>query len=256
VIGIVSSLKFYPVVILACHWVPWFVCEHFDPYGLTLRAILRKNRLWAAVQAEVRMLRTCDDVSSAIGKEEETALLKAWGGSCSRTLYPAVLLAINTYMRYSEIRTLRWGQIDRKSCTLPVGQSKTESGAGRLLPLKHRAVAILNFWAGLFPSRAAIHFIVPTERYGASCDGKTVIYDLDRLRPIGRWKEAWESAKTRAVVSCRFLDSGAWDRVSMTVIDSKSKDMVFSYTCQKGGGRLESVAQCLAKHWKDQLEKK
>lgn len=50
-------------------------------------------------------------------------------------------------------------------------------------------------------------------------------------------------------------NSGAWDRVSMTVVDSKTKDVVFSYTCQKNGGHMQSVAECLAKHWKDQLEK-
>ncbi len=34
----------------------------------------------------------------------------------------------------------------------------------------------------------------------------TVVYDSDSMRPIGRWKEAWESAKVRAGVSCRFHD--------------------------------------------------
>jgi len=71
--------------------------------------------------------------------------------------------------------------------------------------------------------------------------------------------ETNKGSKAQGVTTAIFTgvyNSGAWDRVSMTVIDSKSKDMVFSYTCQKGGGRLESVAQCLAKHWKDQLEKK
>jgi hypothetical protein len=46
----------------------------------------------------------------------------------------------------------------------------------------------------------------PAERYGASGDGLTVVYDSDPTRPIGRWKEAWESAKTRAGVSCRCHD--------------------------------------------------
>src|ERR1700747_1041060 len=30
--------------------------------------------------------------------------------------------------------------------------------------------------------------------------------DSDPTRPIGRWKEAWESAKNRAAISCRFHD--------------------------------------------------
>ena len=111
----------------------------------TLRAILRKNRLWASIQPEVRMLRAADNVGRAISRKEEPALLEACRASRSRSLYPAVLIALNTCMRYSELRLLRWGQVDLKTCTLTVGQSKTESGTGRLLPLNDRAVAILGF---------------------------------------------------------------------------------------------------------------
>src|ERR1700758_5046623 len=37
------------------------------------------------------------------------------------------------------------GQVDLKACTLTVGQSKIESGTGRLLPLNGRAIAMLSF---------------------------------------------------------------------------------------------------------------
>ena len=172
----------------------------------TLRAILRKNRLWASIQPDVRMLRAREDIGRAISRDEEAALLDACRASRSRSLYPAVLVALNTCMRYSELRLLRWGQVDLSACTLTVGQSKTESGTGRLLPLNDRAVAILGFWAGLFPVREPNHFVFPAERYGASGDGVAVVYDSDPTKPIGRWKEAWESAKIRAGVSCRFHD--------------------------------------------------
>jgi integrase len=172
----------------------------------TLRAILRKNRLWAGVQPDVRMLRAREDVGRAINRDEEGALLEACRASRSRSLYPAVLIALNTCMRYSELRLLTWGQADLNSCTLTVGHSKTESGTGRLLPLNDRAVAILGFRASLFSLREPSHFVFPAERYGASGDGATVVYDSDPTRPIGRWKEAWESAKIRAGVSCRFHD--------------------------------------------------
>jgi integrase len=149
----------------------------------TLRAILRKNRLWASIQPDVRMLRAREDVGRAISREEEEALLEACRASRSRSLYPAVLIALNTCMRYSELRLLRWRQVDLKACTLTVGHSKTESGTGRLLPLNDRAVAILGFWASLFPLREPSHFVFPAERYGASGDGATVVYDSDPARP-------------------------------------------------------------------------
>lgn len=93
---------------------------------------------------------------------------------------------------------LRWEQVDLNSRTLTVGLSKTDSGTGRPLPLNDRATAILSFWASLFPARERHHYVFLAERYGASGDGLTVVYDSDPTKPIGRWKEAWEPAKIRA----------------------------------------------------------
>jgi Phage integrase, N-terminal SAM-like domain len=56
----------------------------------TLRAILRKNRLWASIQPDVRMLRAREDVGRAITRDEEAALLEACRASRSRSLFPAV----------------------------------------------------------------------------------------------------------------------------------------------------------------------
>ena len=96
----------------------------------TVRAILRRNRLWAAIQPDVRMLATRDDIGRAITPEEESALLAACGQSRSRSLLPAVTLALNTCMRYSEIRLLRWHQFDFAGRSVTVGKSKTESEPG------------------------------------------------------------------------------------------------------------------------------
>jgi integrase len=49
--------------------------------------------------------------------------------------------------------------------------------------------------------------VFPYERYGAAGDDfKACAYDTDPTKPIGRWKEAWEAAKMRAKVQCRFHD--------------------------------------------------
>jgi integrase len=172
----------------------------------TLRAILRKNRLWAAIQPDMKLLRAREDVGRAISHDEEAALLAACRESRSRSLYPAVLLALNTCLRYSELRLLRWEQVDFNSRALTVGLSKTDSGTGRVLPLNDRATAILRFWASLVPAHEPQHYVFLAERYGASGDGAAVVYDCDPTKPIGRWKEAWESAKIRAGVQCRFHD--------------------------------------------------
>ena len=62
-----------------------------------------------------------------------------------------------------------------------------------------------------------------------------------------------------SVLTTGSYQTGAWDRATIQVVDAHSKDVVFSYTCKKynqnSGDPTKSVAECLAKHWKDQLGK-
>jgi integrase len=173
----------------------------------TLRAILRRNRIWAEIQPDVRMLATRDDIGRAISRAEETKLLEACGQSRSRSLLPAVTLAVNTCMRYSEIRLLKWHQVDFVAHALTVGKSKSDAGTGRVIPVNTRAWAVLEFWASNFPDRTHAHYVFPSERYGAGGDKfEACAYQTNPAKPIGRWKEAWEKARTRAGVQCRFHD--------------------------------------------------
>jgi len=179
----------------------------------TLRAVLRKHRLWATIQPDVRMLRLSEDVGRAITRDEEAALLAACQSSRSRSLYTAVVLALNTCMRHSELRLLKWKQVNFVARTITVGASKTEAGEGRVLPLNDRAFAVLEFWGSLFPSHETEHYVFPQEKYGLEqrkdADKGTIrpcVYSTDPRKPIGRWKKAWESAKKLAGVSCRFHD--------------------------------------------------
>ena len=119
----------------------------------------------------------------------------------------AVRDMLQTALRYSELRGLRWRQIDLLRRRLTVGKSKTEAGSGRSIPLNERATATLAFWADLFPERGMEHFVFPSERYGAGGDSfEPRVYNTDPSRPIKSWKEAWESAKKKAGVNCRFHD--------------------------------------------------
>jgi integrase len=171
----------------------------------TLRAILRRHRVWAEIQQDVRMLRTLDDVGHAVTPEEEAALLTACLQSRCRCLYIAVMLALNTGMRYSEIRLLSWRQVDFVARILTVGRSKSPTGTGRAIPLNNRILNVLEMWAAQFPSRQPAHFVFPSEKYGAAGEEDSfgftagpVVYETDPTRPIGNWKEAWEKAKERA----------------------------------------------------------
>ena len=173
----------------------------------TLRAILRRHRLWANLQLDVKMLATRDNIGQAITHEQETKILEECNKSRSRSLYPAVVLALSTAMRYSEIRLLMWKQIDFIGKRVWVGASKTEYGDGRPIPMNMRAFQVMTMWAEAFPKRQPEHYVFPTEKYGAAGDDfKPCVHSTDPTNPIGDWKEAWEAARKRAKVSCRFHD--------------------------------------------------
>jgi hypothetical protein len=140
-------------------------------------------------------------LGKALAPADEKRLLDGCADSRSRSLLPAVLLALNTGMRYSELRLLRWQQVDLQRRTIRVGKSKTEAGTGRVIPLNDKATKVLKFWADQFPDRKPEPCTFPSERYGAGGDDfEPTVFDVDPKTPIGSWKEAWESVKRRTGV--------------------------------------------------------
>lgn len=175
-------------------------------YG-TLRAILRHHRLWAFVQPDAKKLAERRTVGKALTPDEEDRLLAACSKSRSRSLYPAVCLALYTGLRRSELLNLTWGQVDLEKKTLTVGDSKTDSGAGRVVPLNARASTALTFWSEIFPDREPVHAVFPTERVGAAGDKFLPCHTKTEVdTPVKSIKEAWERAKRQSKVSCRWHD--------------------------------------------------
>jgi integrase len=176
----------------------------------TLRAILRRTGLWAALQPDVRMLPEAEDVGRAISEDEERRLLHECAASRSRALYPAVVLALNTGLRFGELVGLRWKQADLAAGRLVVGKSKTKAGTGRIVPLNAQARAVLAMWADRFPNRLPEHYVFASEKYGQG----GAVYASNPEKPIGDLKEAWEAAKRRTgdkekaipAVVCRWHD--------------------------------------------------
>jgi len=170
----------------------------------TLRAILLYHDLdqtWRAIRKKITLgkARKIGRVLSAV---EEAALFTECRQSRSRSLYVAVTLALWTCVRHSELRLLQWRQVDFGRRVLTVGKSKTEAGTGREIPLIASAADALTSWAALFPNRKPNHYVFPSEHYGQGA----VVYDTDPTTPISSWKEAWEAAKARAGVECRWHD--------------------------------------------------
>lgn len=173
----------------------------------TLRAILRRYRLWAQIAPDVRMLRVREDVGRALTVEEEERLLIACAASRSRSLLPPVTLALNTGLRYDELRLLTWRKVDLVNEAVTVGKSKTEHGAGRSVPLNARALKALTAWAQEFPDRKPHHYVFPSEKVGIAGNDRIVsVFATDPAKPITSWKVAWTTVRQNAGVSCRFHD--------------------------------------------------
>jgi integrase len=172
-----------------------------------LRSILRRYRMWEAIAPDVNFLRESPSPGRALTEDEESKLLIAASKSRCRSLYPLVMLALNTGMRVSEIRGLTWQQVDFFGSALTVGKSKTLAGTGRMIPLNPRALAVLTHWRGLFAGAQPEHHVFPHEKYGlAGNDRKPCAWQIDPTQPMHRWKVAWEGARKTAGVSCRFHD--------------------------------------------------
>jgi integrase len=99
-----------------------------------------------------------------------------------------VQLALNTGMRHSEVRRLRWQDVDLPKRLLRVGESKTKAGTGRYIPLNRPAGAALETWAARFPDRRPGQCVFP-----ACANGK-----IDAARPISNWRTAWRNL-TRSI---------------------------------------------------------
>ena len=170
----------------------------------TLRALMRYHDLdavWMAIKKKVTLAKA-EKVGRVISVEEECALLSECRNSRSRSLYVAVVVALQACLRYSEIRLLRWQQVDLGRRVITVGKSKTDAGEGRAIPMSRLLYHTLSTWAEYFPARKLNHYVFARENYGHN----GAIYNLDVTRPIGTFKYAWRDARERAAVAVRFHD--------------------------------------------------
>lgn len=110
-------------------------------------------------------------------------------------------------MRYREILSLQWRDIELTSTRLTVRFSKTAAGTGRVVPLNAHALAVLNFLNDRFSHQKPEHYVFASERYGVCGNNADAhAYGFDPVKPVKSLKEAWERAKKVASVSCRFHD--------------------------------------------------
>jgi len=205
-----------------------------------LRQILKRHKLWANLQGDVRFEREHCDIGKALSPEEETKLLAA---CASNTLLNAVVtLALNTALRKNEIRTLRWNQLDFEKRTVTVGKAKTPEGSGRVIPLNQPAFEALTRWAGRLVESSAEDYAFP------ACEAAGIERKhpdrkrIDPSRPIKSWRSAWRAALKRSGLELRFHDlrhtcitklaesSQATEQTLMSISGHLSRRMIEHYS--------------------------
>lgn len=179
-----------------------------------LRQILKHHGLWGAISDRVRHLRERQDIGKAISPEDEKKLIDASAESRSPALLPLFVISIDAGLRRDEIRSLRHKDLrlnwDRGSIikgAIVVCKSKTDAGAGRVVPLTLRACAVLTLWLARFPTPGPDDFVFPRFSVGISGNKRSPIFaNVDPKRAIGEWKKAWHDACAKAGVHYRWHD--------------------------------------------------
>ena len=211
-----------------------------------LRKVLKANDAWLPFVYKYRALRERKTVGKALAPDQERALLAAAARSDS-ACYTATVLALNSTMRSQEIKSLRWEQIDFVRRELVVGESKTDAGTGRLIPLNPTALEALVRWASRRPSADPKHYVFPW------CENRQV----DPTRPTKGWRTAWRNALKQAGFKCRFHDlrhttitklaeGQASDQTIMSIAGHVSKEMMERYSHIRTEAKrraLDAIAQ-------------
>jgi len=194
-----------------------------------------------AIRAQLRQtkklkLRVAKTVGKAYSSEEKEALLKAAKEAPkSKAIYMATMLALHAGLRDKEIRTLQWRRIDLSKRLLTVGETKTDAGTGRTIPMNddlHAAFLEYAAWfKDQFGTRQPEWYVFPF--------GKPRPNDPTRAQTS--LKTAWRFAREKANVDGRFHDnrhtfvtdlaeSGAGDEVIRDMAGHVSRDMLKHYS--------------------------
>jgi integrase len=161
--------------------------------GEAIRARLKERRcLKLAVRRRI---------GKAFDSEETESLARYAKKSKSPHMYPALMLARNAGLRDAEIRTLSWGQINLKSKSLQVGHTKSNAGAGRIIPMNSdlfdALVAHREWYVDKFAATKDDWYLFP---FGGPKPS-------DPTRHVTSLKTAWNNVRKEAKVTGRWHDN-------------------------------------------------
>jgi integrase len=136
-------------------------------------------------------------------RDEKDRLLFAAKEARSPVIYPALMLALNAGMRDAEIRNMQWLRLDLSNPRpyLVVGNSKTDAGEGRTIPLNAFLLEALVEYSKWY-----------TKRFGTIQPDWYVFpfgkpRPKDPTKPMVSLRTAWRNVRSKAKVKGRWHDS-------------------------------------------------
>jgi len=171
-----------------------FLLRIMGERGDFLRAKLRRRKV-------LKLKSSTASVARAFTVEEKAAMLAAAKACRSRSIYPALMLALHAGLRDAEIRGLQWSRVNLEKAVLTVAESKTEAGEGRTIPINGDALAALvehaKWYLKRFGTMRPEHFVFPF--------GKP--QPTDPTRAATTFRTAWAKVREAAGVTGRWHDS-------------------------------------------------
>ena len=204
-----------------------FILRMLGEAGDVVRVRLRRRKM---LKLAVRQ-----QVGKAYSVEEKEALLAAAKKARSPAIHAALMLALNAGMRDAEIRGLQWGRLDLSKRYLTVGESKTDAGTGRTIPLNSDLLAAMVDYYKWYTKR----FGTIQPDWYVFAFGKP--WPKDPTRPVVTLKTSWRNVRRAAGVTGRWHDnrhtlitdlaeSGAGDETIRDIAGHVSKRMLKHYS--------------------------
>ncbi len=167
--------------------------------------------------------------------EQKIQMLVVAKGARSPAIYPALMLALHTGQRDAEIRHLQWERLDLSKAVLTVGDSKTEAGEGRTIPVNSALLGVMVEYAKWYTARFGT---IQPEWYVFPF-GKP--RPKDPTRPMVTLKTSWNNVRKKAGVCGRWHDNrhtlitdlaetGAGDETIRDITGHVSKRMLKHYS--------------------------
>jgi integrase len=228
-----------------------FLLRLLGEAGEPIRARLRRQE---ALKLAIR-----EQVGKAYTPEEKVGLLAAARAARSPAIYPALMLALNAGMRDAEIRALQWGRMDLFKAYLTVGDSKTEAGEGRTIPLNsdllEAMVEYSKWYTKRFHTMKPEWYVFPA-RIGTPATGQK--RPLDPTKPMVTLNTSWNNVKRKAKVTGRWHDnrhtlitdlaeSGAGDETIRDIAGHVSKQMLKHYSHIRMEAKRTALESIVAK---------